>query len=372
MTAAARRELDHASPPGASRAPLLGLIYLDVNGGRLQFLNDVARQLHEEGLPVLGHEASLAYLRTSGGEAVLPADLPLLVVAREGQAVEASYVLARPGLAEWHLHWTAAPTHDAQGQVSAVLASVCCTPPQPDWHALAGLAHDLRTPLQNLRLLSAALGHEGRTGPPTEEDVGRLRSAAEQALQIGADLLEWCRAPMKGGRRVEASWFALAPFLDNLLREQAAAAERKRVTLRGRLGEAEGWDAYTDRVRLGRALTNLLTNAIRYTTAGGQVTLTAAWRGEGDERALALEVTDTGAGISPEEQESIFQPFERGAAGRGDSSSGGSGLGLSVVDRLVMELGLQRGFDSEYGRGSDFRVLVPPRLLRPSSAASSA
>src|SRR6516164_5432893 len=41
MTAAARRELDHASPPGASRAPLLGLIYLDVNGGRLQFLNDV-------------------------------------------------------------------------------------------------------------------------------------------------------------------------------------------------------------------------------------------------------------------------------------------------------------------------------------------
>src|SRR5262249_23309913 len=152
---------DPTTPPGASRAPLLGLIYLDVNGGRLQFLNDAARQLHEEGLPVLGREASLAYPPTPGGGAVLPAGPPPLVAARGGQAVEASYVLSRPGLAEWHLHWTAAPTHDAQGQVSAVLASVCCTPPQPDWHALAGLAHDLRTPLQNLRLLSAALGREG-------------------------------------------------------------------------------------------------------------------------------------------------------------------------------------------------------------------
>jgi signal transduction histidine kinase len=175
---------------------------------------------------------------------------------------------------------------------------------------------------------------------------------------------------MQGGRCVEAAWFALEPFLDELVQEQLGLAERKGVALRGDLGGAKGWDVYTDRVRLGRALANLLSNAIRYTAAGGQVTLAAAWRGEGDERALALEVTDTGAGISPEEQESIFQPFERGTAGRSDSS-GGSGVGLSVVDRLVKELGLRRGFDSEHGRGSDFRVLVPQRLLRSGPAAPS-
>jgi anti-sigma regulatory factor (Ser/Thr protein kinase) len=356
---AVRREADLTTPPGVAGEPLLGLIYLDVSGGRLQFLNEAGRQLQEGGLPVLGHEPSLDRLRAPGGESVPPAALPLAIAAREARAVEARYILSRPGLAEWHLHWTAAPLLDAAGHVSAVIAAVCCTPPQPDWHTLAGLAHDLRTPLQTLRFLAAALAQV----PPRPEDLGRLQSAAERTQQIGADLLDWCRAPMQGGRLVEADWFALAPLLSELVQEQQGTAERKGVALRGEVTAAAGWDVFSDRVRLGRALANLLSNAVRYTAAGGQVTLTASWRGEGDERALALEVTDTGAGISPEELESIFQPFARGSAGRGDSS-GGSGLGLAVVDRLVKELGLRRGFDSEHGRGSDFRVLVPARLLR--------
>src|SRR5207248_6069397 len=105
----------------------------------------------------------------------------------------------------------------------------------PDWHALAGLAHDLRTPLQTLRFLSAALDQGRQSGPPRAEDLGRLQSAAERTQQIGADLLEWCRAPMQGGRRVEADWFALEPFLDELVKEQLGAAERKGVALRGDL-----------------------------------------------------------------------------------------------------------------------------------------
>ena len=81
-------------------------------------------------------------------------------------------------------------------------------------------------------------------------------------------------------------------------------------------------------------------------TCRGDVTLTSAWRGED---VLALGVVDTGVGISEEEQESIFQPFERGWWLERDS--GGSGMGLAVVDRLVAELGLQLEVRSEYGRG---------------------
>ncbi len=364
MTAATPRE--HAVKPGPCTwgAPVLGLLYLDVQGGRLHLLNDAARQLHAADLPALGMEPSLAHLRTLAGEAVRALDLPLAVAAREKRTVEAAYVLARPGQAECHLYWSAAPLQDAHGSVTAVLASVCCTPRPPDWHVLAGLAHDLRTPLQSLRFLATALSGGG---PASVEEMGYVRSAAERALQVGTDLLEWCRAPAQGGRRVEPAWFALEPFLDALLHEQRGAAQRQGVTLGGDLGAARGWEACTDRVRLGRVLANLLSNAIRYTDAGGRVTLTAAWRGDGDERALALAVGDTGAGIAPEEQESIFQPFERGTAGKGDSS-GGSGMGLSVVDRLVRDLGLRREFASEHGRGSDFRVLLPQRLLRPAPA----
>jgi anti-sigma regulatory factor (Ser/Thr protein kinase) len=358
MTAATRRECEVTPLPELAGAPVLGLLYLDVRGGRLHLLNDAARDLHAAGLPALGNEPSLAHLRTRGGAPVGPAELPLVVAGRKGHPAEAQYVLALPGHPVSHLDWTAAPLHDGEGKVIAVLASVCRTPPPPDWHALAGLAHDLRTPLQTLRFLSDPLG------PQQPDDLRHLQSASERALQISADLLEWCRTPMLGGRRVEAAWFALEPFLSALLEEELGTAGRKGVALGSDLGAAKGWEACSDQTRLGRVLANLLSNAIRYTESGGRVTLAAKWRGEGDERALALEVRDTGAGISPEEQESIFQPFERGTAGKGDSS-GGSGVGLSVVDRLVRELGLRREIDSEHGRGSDFRVLLPQRLLRP-------
>jgi hypothetical protein len=364
MTATTPRERDVTPPPGTGGGPSLGLLYLDVRGRRLHLLNEAARQLHAAGLPVLGNETALARLRTPAGEEVHPSELPLPAVVREGYPIEAAFVLSRPGLRDWHLQWTAAPLRDADGRVVAVLAAVCCSPPPPDWHALAGLAHDLRNPLQTLRLLSAAWGPGGLAEPPRPADLSRLHAATERALQVSADLLEWCKAPAQGGRRPQPAWFALEPFLDALLGEQSAAAARKGVALADDLAAARGWEVCTDRVRLGRVLANLLSNGVRYTAAGGQVTLTAAWRGEADGRALALQVADTGAGISPEEQDSIFQPFERGTAGKGDSS-GGSGLGLSIVDELVAELGLRREFASEHGRGSDFRVLLPARLLRP-------
>src|SRR5206468_4484125 len=120
-------------------------------------------------------------------------------------------------------------------------------------------------------------------------------------------------------------------------------------------------------------------NAVRYTEAG-QVEFTAAWQNTPAEpqdpavtpllgvlatpgRVLVLSVVDTGAGISVEEQESIFQPFERGRAGK-EGDSGGSGLGLAIVDRLVEELGLSLEVYSEYGRGSAFQLSLPESVLR--------
>jgi signal transduction histidine kinase len=95
----------------------------------------------------------------------------------------------------------------------------------------------------------------------------------------------------------------------------------------------------------------------------------ASWREENSGRRLVLSVVDTGPGITREEQESIFQPFERGRAGKEEDTSqqgdsGGSGLGLAVVDRLVEELGLEIEVYSEYGRGSSFRLVVPASMLR--------
>jgi two-component sensor histidine kinase len=366
------------SAPGTRRpappAARVGHVYLDVRRRVLHCLNDAARELSREGVPLTGADLAHRPLQTLAGGPVTAADLPLLRAWREKAARDAVFLMpAAAGAAPKRMEWHTAPLSDAQGEVLGVMGTVRVGPPEPDWLQLAGLAHDLRTPLQALRLLAPLLENTVVLAPAAAELIERMRAATDRALAIGMDLLEWARGPMQSGRQVTRAWFPLAPLAAELAAEQRPAAQRKGIGLHTDLGAAEGLEVHTDRVRLGRLLANLLANAVRYTSAG-QVRFTATWRADdqGRPEALALGVVDTGAGISPEDQESIFQPFERGRAGKESDSgkasdSGGSGLGLAVVDRLVEELGLALEVFSEHGRGSSFELLLPMNLLRPQS-----
>jgi hypothetical protein len=363
MTAYPTRDNGATAAPVPTLSWRVGHVFLDVPGRRLYLLNDTARQLRAEGLLGHGDEPSVDHLLTPTGEPAHAADLPLAIASREGRHAEATFLVANPEQPACHLFWSASPLKDDAGQVRSVLATVCCGPPAADWHTLAGLAHDLRTPLQTLSFGLLMLERRPATLAQQQDTLERMRAAAERALQIAADLLDWCRDAGHSVRRPEQVWVALAPLLTGLVEEQQPEARRKALKLGTALEQAAGWQICTDRVRLGRIVVNLLVNAIRYTPPGGAVTLNATWREDPGERVLVLGVADTGAGITPEEQESIFQPFERGRTGReGDSS--GSGLGLAVVEQLTAELGLRREVSSEHGRGSTFRLLLPQRLLR--------
>jgi hypothetical protein len=356
-----RRGGDAGAPSRAANVRV-GQLYFDAQRRQVHFLNETARQLRREGLPVHPEDLQRQPLQTLAGGPVHAEDLPLFRAWREATPHEATFVLARPGCVQ-HVTWSAAPLTGQGGQVQGVTASVCVTAPEPDWLQLGGLAHDLRTPLQALRLLVPVLEGAPLSDPDAAQVLERLRSAADRALSVSLDLLEWCRVPALGGRRVECSWALLAPLLASLAAEQQPLALRKHIALRLDLADALGLEVYTDRTRLSRLLANLLSNAVRY-TATGEVRFTASWRldGGGTRQALALSVADTAGGILPEEQESIFQAFERGRSGReGDS---GSGLGLAVVDQLVNELGLLLEVTSEYGHGSTFELLLPPVILR--------
>jgi signal transduction histidine kinase len=234
---------------------------------------------------------------------------------------------------------------------------------------LAELAHDLRTPLQAIGMLAAILDAAPPLDAEVHETLLRIRAAAGRALEVSRDLLEWSRNPSGRGRPVTPTWFALEPCLVKLAEEQSGEARRKKLELEVDLAASRDWEVYIDRVRLGRLLSNLLSNAIRYTSLG-RVQFTAAWREGSEGGTLAMGVIDTGAGIGPEEQESIFEPYERGRAGK-QSDSGGSGLGLASVDNLVKELGLTLEVYSEHNRGSAFHLLLPAALLRRKSAAGA-
>ncbi len=354
------RRGDSGERAGPATGPSVGHLYLDVVHRLLVCLNDRAKQLRREGIPFIPTELAGRPLRKPGGEPVTAADMPLMVSWREGRPQEATFILEREGAVPQHIVWSTAPIKNAAGQVTGIVGSVYCAVPEPDWQALAGLAHDLRTPLQSLKMLLAIV--EGMPADASLREVlSRVRSAADRALQIGMDLLEWCRAPVQKGRK-RAAWFPLEPLLRSLVAEQEPLARQKGIALATRLDDATGLEAHTDAVRLGRLLANLLANAVRYTPAG-RVEFSATWQQEAGERMLVLAIVDSGTGISPEEHEDIFQPFARGKAGR-ESDSSGSGVGLSVVDRLVEELGLTLEVYSEYGRGSAFHLLLPARILR--------
>jgi signal transduction histidine kinase len=340
-----------------------GLLFLNTQKRRLYCLNEIARQFVAEGIPINAADLERQPLLTAEGDPVTADDLPLIAAWRHNEPREAFFVLQRGNSLAQHIHWTAAPLSDEDDVVVGVSASLTVSAPEPDWQVMAGLAHDLRTPLQALRLLVPLLEE---TKLPTEarELTERIRSAVERGMSVGLDLLEWCRGPTQNGRRVTNSWLPLEPLLRGIATEHRVAAESKNIRLHTDFHPSVGWEIFSDGVRLGRLLANLLSNAIRYTSSG-RVQFTAVWRSPSDSLppALVLKVLDTGIGISVEDQESIFLPFERGRGGK-ESDSGGSGVGLSVVDRLVEELGLSLDVFSEYGHGSSFEVIIPQAKLR--------
>jgi signal transduction histidine kinase len=340
----------------------VGQVYLDTRGQTLYCLNETARQLLQEGVPLGGGAVDLSSLRSLEGDPIQAADLPIVRAWRERKPQESSFLfMGRDGVPR-HLTWNAAPLGIDEG-VLGILSSVVVAPFEPDWQHLAGLAHDLRTPLQALRLLMPLLENTPLHSE-SRSILGRIRACVDRTLAISHALLEWARGPTKGGRRLQGQWFALDPFLNELAGEHAAQAEEKGIGWRTDFLPASGVEVHADRIHLGRLISNLMSNAIRYTPRG-EVTIRASWRPDLvlQQALLVLSVEDTGTGISPEDQDSIFQPFERGAAGReGDSS--GSGMGLTVVDQLIEELGLTLEVFSEYGRGSRFEVVLPAECVR--------
>lgn len=191
----------------------------------------------------------------------------------------------------------------------------------------ADLAHELRTPLNNL------MGE-------TEVTLANPRSAQEYRQTLESNLEEYQRlARMTDSllfiaraenpdAHVDRSVFHAGDALREVAKFYSAVAEDAGICLVCE-GEARLW---ADRDLLRRALSNLLSNAIRYTPAGGTIRTRVASH---DDDAVTVTVTDTGQGIAPEEQTRVFDRFFRG---RGSQDRvGGSGLGLAIV-KSIMDL----------------------------------
>lgn len=230
---------------------------------------------------------------------------------------------------------------------------------------VSDVAHELRTPLSNIRgWLEAA--QDGLADP----DPAFVSSLLEEAVQLQhiIDDLQDLGAADAGALRLHPE----SVNADELLSQVAAAyqgpAETAGVTLTVAPAEpgGPGPSLYADPVRLRQAVSNLVSNAVRHTPSGGRVTLrsyaTGSGSGSGDGDAdrdgVALEVADTGAGIPPEDVPHVFDRFWRAEKSR-NRSTGGSGLGLAIVLKLAEAQGGTAEVVSTEGQGSVFTLRLP-------------
>jgi signal transduction histidine kinase len=217
---------------------------------------------------------------------------------------------------------------------------------------LAGVAHDLRTPLGALKLATGRFA-PGRAAPSEDQ----VRQAAvlvarqvERLDRMVGDLLDVARA--------ESGALELKTGEHDLRALAAESVDLLRATAPERALRLEAPDCPVtvrcDPVRIGQVLTNLLANALKYSPSGGEVEVVVA------ERAGAAEVSvsDRGVGISREEQQRIFEPFQR-SRGAAASDIPGVGLGLFVTRRIVEAHGGSIAIESAEGLGSTFTVRLP-------------
>lgn len=205
---------------------------------------------------------------------------------------------------------------------------------------LTELLEEGKTPDDRLRLYYHALGKESR----------RLKSMVESLLDF---------ARMEAGRQVyRMEYVDLAGLVKEVVEEfrEQTSADGRRIALETPAGACS---AHADREAIGRAVWNLLDNAVKYSPDASAVHVKV--RGEGLEIAIAVE--DQGPGISREEQQSIFRKFTRGAASR-TSNVKGTGIGLAMVDHIVKGHGGRVRLESEPGRGSVFTIFMPGRSVR--------
>jgi len=215
-------------------------------------------------------------------------------------------------------------------------------------HFLASASHDLRQPLHALNLFVAQL--QGEANPAERSRLtGRIDAAVAAMNELFEALLDMTKLEA-GILKPNPAQFPVGRLLDRIETTFADAARNKGLSLR--VVGSGAWVS-SDPILLERILLNLVSNAVRYTDQGG-VVIGCRRRGE----RLRIDVYDTGAGITEDQQQRIFGEFYQ-LAGTAQDRGDGLGLGLAIVDRLCDLLGYSVELVSRPGRGSRFSVLVP-------------
>jgi PAS domain S-box-containing protein len=222
---------------------------------------------------------------------------------------------------------------------------------------VSNVSHELRTPLTNLKLY-LKLMEKGRSDKRNQY-MATLDREANRLQQLIEDLLSLSRLDV-GRARPEREETDLNLLVSQLVNDRAALAAEKGLALATELAPNLE-PVLADEKMLVQVLTNLTTNAMNYTSAGGRILVrTGAQSTDGTHPAdwITVSVIDTGYGVLPEERQYLFDRFYRGEAAR-RAGAPGTGLGLAICREIVERHDGHITVESELGKGSTFTVWLP-------------
>jgi len=224
---------------------------------------------------------------------------------------------------------------------------------------LANMSHELRTPLNSLLILSQVLA-ENRDQNLTAEQVKfaqTVYTSGHELLALINEILDLSKVEA-GKMPIVPKSFVLDDLRDYLEQNFVHVASQRRLSFEIRMSADLPHSLFTDVARLQQILKNLLSNAFKFTSAGGVKVTISAKREERGGRNVSFAVQDTGIGIPPEKQRLIFEAFQQ-ADGTTSRKYGGTGLGLTISREIAKLLGGSIEVESVPGEGSTFTVTVP-------------
>jgi PAS domain S-box-containing protein len=255
---------------------------------------------------------------------------------------------------------TIAPVFDLDGQISGYVGVQRDISQQKELDRLkdefvSNVSHELRTPIANVKLYISLLTR----GKPEKYDdyLQTLRREAARLEKLIEDLLDLSRLDL--GRQT----IALVPTNVNqltaqLITDRTALAASRQLLIDYR-ADSPLVQAQADPAMLNQVVSNLLTNAINYTPAGGLITVTTSARERDEQNWITITVHDTGPGISAHDRARLFERFFRGEVGR-KSGAPGTGLGLAISAQIMNKLNGLITVESPPGEGAAFTVWLKP------------
>jgi signal transduction histidine kinase/ActR/RegA family two-component response regulator len=216
------------------------------------------------------------------------------------------------------------------------------------------ISHDLRTPFSSiLGFTDLLIGDEDLTEEEKKQYVRFIQESSKSMLELVNSLLDWTR--LQTGRiKFEPEKISARMIVINSINSLSGTALQKNINLKSEV--EKDLTIYADNSLMSQVFNNLISNAIKFTKPGGEIVISASPSKK--TRFYEFSVRDNGVGIKPENMKELFR-IDTKFSSEGTAGEKGSGLGLSLVNEIIEKHGGNIWVESEYGKGSNFKFILP-------------